>query len=538
MNQNQKKTVMIALIAFALIVYVLLCVCGLMIFRNVRNQNQIEITVTEPLNPEETSYTAVIEPTKEPDVETATGDGLSGVPETETSLTGTGAPEATEINPTALSADATADAALAADEEAETEREGDADDDAELEIFTSDDLSENQKTVIAAVERIRGLSSEMPLQIVYKSRDELRAETLKNFEENLTDEDFENDRDLLSLFGFIDEDFDIKDFYLTIQTEQIAGYYNSKENIMMLPIEADEAEILNTLSHEYTHFLQFSNFPELSKYYDSDFCKNNSEECLLGKAMIEGDAVLTEMMTSQEPEIAPLLRGGTMSQDDRVFRQAPEYFQESLLMEYTYGFNYMLFQYMKGGYDLVDESLLSPPASVEQLANPLLVGIDDPVDVPLGAVNDEFEAQGCELIQTNVLNIVDLRWMLTLGVEKEWRLDARSAERASDGWSGGAFTFGRCDGEPFIFAETQWDSRREAREFYSGLDTVFAARFGDEDGIGRWEDDDREIRIVESDSSVYFWMIPESVDEDALKERLEEPVQEPLEDEYIVEIDL
>lgn len=527
MNQKQKKIVVIALIAFSLIVYVLLCVCGVMIFRSVRNGNRTETTLTEVESiPEETVEAEVNDPSAVVEVEPI-------VDEDSTDMEDTGSIPVELETVESEASGVTEETAAAKDEViASSERDDD------LEIITSDDLSENQKTVIAAVERIRGLSSEKPLQIVFKSRDELREETLKTFDERLTDEDFENDRDLLSLFGFIDDDFDVKEFYVTIQTDQIAGYYDNKKNIMMLPRDADEAETLNTLSHEYTHFLQFSNFPELSKYYDADFCKNNNEECLLGKAMIEGDAVLTEMMTSQEPEVAPLLRTGKPTQDDSSFNNAPEYFQESLLMEYTYGFNYILFAYMKGGYDLVNESLLSPPASAEQLANPILAGIDEPVDVPLDAINEEFEDQGCDLVQTNVLNIIDLRWMLMLGREKEWRLDARSAERASDGWSGGAFTFGRCGGEPFIFSETQWDSRREAREFYNGLETVFAARFGDKKKDGRWKDDDLSIRVLESDSSVYFWMIPESLDENALMERIEEKVEEKVEEDNVVEIDL
>lgn len=517
MNQNQKKIVIIALIAFALIVYIMLCVCGLMIFRKSQDSGQAEFMDTQPdLILEETLDTETLEPTAISGSKPTENLPPSAASETENAPTETNNPES---EPTLV-------------------------DDAE--IVTSDDLSENQKTVIAAVERIRGLRSEKPLRIVYKSRDELREETIRKFEENLTDEDFANDRDLLSLFGFIEDDFDVKDFYIKLQTEQVAGYYNSKENIMMLPREADEAEILNTLSHEYTHFLQFSNFPELEKYYEADFCKNNSEECLLGKAMIEGDAVLTEMLTSQEADVAPLLRGGTLSQNSRVFDRAPKYLQEALLLEYTYGFNFMMFFYADGGFASVNEKLLAPPTSVEQLANPLLVGVDEPTEVSLDRSNAALESQGCDIIQTNVLNIVDLRWMLTLGVDKDWRLDGPSAERATDGWSGGAFSFGRCDGEPFIFAETQWDSRREAREFSSGLDTHFTARYGDADETGLWEGDDRLIRVIESDSSVYFWIVPEALDTDSLAEGIGiaaeetkvEETKEAEEEENFVEVDL
>lgn len=385
--------------------------------------------------------------------------------------------------------------------------------------ITAGDLSENQKKVIAYVEKVRGLTTDEPLRIVFMTRDELQAEIVESFESQLSDEDIADERGMLSLFGFIPEDFDIKDFYTRLYTEQIAGYYNNQENIMMLPQEADESEILRTLSHEYTHFLQFSNFPELKKYYDGDYCRANNESCLLGRAVIEGDAVLTETIVGQDRDMMRLMRPGReeKSQEDSFFSQAPLFYQESILMDYSYGFTFVYNYFMRDGFDGVNKLLLDPPASAEQLIHPEKYGIDEPISVSIDIFDEVFEADGCELVQLNVMNELDLRWMMTLGIEKRWRLDVKTALRATEGWGGGAFRFGRCSGEGFLFSETQWDSRRNANEFFDAMEDYLNARFGKSDAASGWVSAGRRVRLESSDNSVFFMIVPEDFDLDEIE---------------------
>ena len=399
-----------------------------------------------------------------------------------------------------------------ADPTAETLRT--ADETEERVFISADDLSGNQKKVIRTVEAVRGLTAAEPLRIVYLTRAELEAEIVASFEEELSDEDIADERGMLNLFGFIPADFDIKDFYTRLYTEQIAGYYDHRENVMMLPREADESEILRTLSHEYTHFLQFNNFPELKKYYDGDFCRENGEACLLGRAVIEGDAVLTETAVGQDREMMRLMRpdGPAKSEELSFFSQAPLFYQESILMDYSYGFTFVYNYFMRDGFDGVNALLREPPASIEQLIHPEKYRTDEPVSVSIAVFDDVFAASGCELVQRNVMNELDLRWMMTLGYEKSWRLDAKTALRATDGWGGGTFRFGRCGGEPFLFSETQWDSRRDANEFFDGMDDYLNGRFGNPVEPNVRLSDGRRVRLDASDNSVFFMIVPEDFD--------------------------
>lgn len=401
--------------------------------------------------------------------------------------------------------------------------EADVQDDEDLSQTIVTELTPDQQTVIATVERIRGLSATEPLQIVYKTRAEIHQEVKDRFYESVSDEDIRQEQELMELLGFINTDFDVEAFYTELYGEEVAGYYDHQTNVMMLPSDASEAENLRTLSHEYTHFLQFSNFPEISTYYDEAFCDKNGEACLLGRAMVEGDATLTEALVTQDRAVMRLLAKPQPPRKETPFDRAPTYYQEALLLNYTYGFSFVQEHYKSGGFDKVNELLLNPPQSAEQLRHPGKYLSDEPVPVSIDVFTKVFEEEGCELIQQNELNELDLFWLFTTGADKKWRLDERTADRAVRGWGGGKFQYGRCDGEPFFFSETDWDSRRDGSEFFDALESYSTKRFGkpvdDEEWIGPNE---QRILLEEADNAVYYMILPEDFDSEMIEDLIDE----------------
>ena len=141
-------------------------------------------------------------------------------------------------------------------------------------------LTAEEQKIIQLTEETRGISAETKLAPVYKTADELRQDLIEQLEET-TDEDLAKELALYNILGFAPEDFDLRQFYVDIYTEQIAGFYDPDENTMYLITDIDPRENALTLAHEYTHYLQYNYEPfDEVLNYDDDFCEENGETCL------------------------------------------------------------------------------------------------------------------------------------------------------------------------------------------------------------------------------------------------------------------
>ena len=197
MNQQKNKAFIYGLIALGVLCFAAVCAFGYVIFNRIRrgSENQrptVElVTLSEPAPQPETEAEAV------PAIETETNAGVEAPP---------------------LEADDAGKAAgLAGIEAAETSGTGDEDGDttksSETNAPTGEELSEAQQKVISKVEEIRGLTAAEPLTVVFKSREELHEDIVRNFKSALTDQDFQDERELLTMLGFIHADFDFEGLY-------------------------------------------------------------------------------------------------------------------------------------------------------------------------------------------------------------------------------------------------------------------------------------------------------------------------------------
>ena len=142
-------------------------------------------------------------------------------------------------------------------------------------------LSPDEQKIIEATERIRGLSVGNRLAPIYQTEDELRSYLIEQLN-NTSDEDLRIESALYIILGFIPKDFDLRQFYVDLYSEQIAGFYDSKTNEMHLIGDGSSYDNALTLAHEYTHFLQYNTQAfEPVLHHDEDFCTDNVETCLI-----------------------------------------------------------------------------------------------------------------------------------------------------------------------------------------------------------------------------------------------------------------
>ena len=108
-------------------------------------------------------------------------------------------------------------------------------------IFVYKDTSAPEPSISASMDEIelqvsqlRGLKIEAEVPRRLMSTTELRQVVLDDFLEGFKAEDEERDLLVMNLFGFLPADFTLRDFYLDLYSEQIAGFYDSVETEMFM----------------------------------------------------------------------------------------------------------------------------------------------------------------------------------------------------------------------------------------------------------------------------------------------------------------
>ena len=376
-------------------------------------------------------------------------------------------------------------------------------------------LTNVEKLVIDSTEKARGLSSQTKFAPAYQTEDELR-EFMTDQLEDVTDDELEDELGLYNILGFVPKDFDLRQFYVDLYTEQIAGFYDPEENKMYL-IEGDTPyNNAVTLAHEYTHFLQY-NTPEFKDtlVHDDDFCKTNGETCMVIDALIEGDATLTEGLVNVDNIIGKYKdNSGTSAQDSSIFDNAPKFFRDSLLFPYVYGYDFVAYYYLKGGFDKVNDLYIHLPQSVEQILHPEKYLKDEPINVSMEPFRSEI-IKDFEIVNEDVLNESDILMLLTDGYEKDWQLSDRQAASGAEGWGGGGFIFAEDDDKPLFFTKIVWDSVDDAKEAESAFTLYSNKRFGNQTGDFVWSGEDgASVHLIRQDDVLYWMILPDNFESD------------------------
>ena len=383
-----------------------------------------------------------------------------------------------------------------------------------IKMGIAGELSPDEKIIIETTEKVRGLSAEPRMAPIYKTEEELRNYLIAQVN-NTSDEELRIDSALFIILGFIPEDFNLRQFYVDLYSEQIAGFYDSKTNEMHLVVNESSYDNALTLAHEYTHFLQYNTQafkPVL--HHDEDFCTDNVETCLILNALIEGDASLTETLINPDSLLGERQNGRKTTRD--VFYAAPKYFQDSLLFPYKYGLDFVSYHYLKGGFSAVNDLYMNLPQSIEQIMHPEKYQKDLPADVSLEPFRTFIE-KDFDIKRSNVLNESDIRLILGSGYKEEWQLSERQAEIAAAGWGGGSYIYAEKDGKQLFFSKVLWDSVQDAEEAETIFELYSNKRFGEQTADKVWAGENGEkIYLFRQDDILYWMILPENFDRSAV----------------------
>jgi hypothetical protein len=315
------------------------------------------------------------------------------------------------------------------------------------EDITLEQVSESKRRevqkIFSRVEMVRELSGSIPENIMHISVSDAKKDLRSQLTE-LDNDELRLQAEVLKNFGLI-EDFTFQDRVEALSS-QVSGYYNSVNDSMVLVESLAKAseqfsyleEI--TVAHELVHALQHKNF-DLNRFVDIiPFSVKDYDIALL--SAIEGDA--TFFMQKYAEENPPQSLGDFFSKD-MTEMDLPPIFEKTLTAPYFSGLEFTRYLYKEGGAELVNESIIRPPETTEQVLHPqkYITG-EGPLEIDFTPEEYEFELS---------LGEIGLRHFFDLA-------QVGSANSCAAGW-----------GNDIIFLNdktntlvTRWDTRADLKE--------------------------------------------------------------------------
>lgn len=327
--------------------------------------------------------------------------------------------------------------------------------------------------------QLRGLQPTQNVRRDLLTPEQLRARVEQDLLDDYSQEEADRDARLLSLLGLIEPGLDLHNLYVDLLSEQVAGYYDSQEEEMLIVCGAGFGG-LETFSyvHEYVHALQDQTYDlEQGLNFNEEACELDGERCFALRALIEGDASLLQeqwLRTYADEDTLESLLVSLGSLASPVLDSAPEYIQAELSFPYLAGLSFTRSLYLEGGWAAVDAVFNDAPVSTEQILHPERY----PRDIPIRLAPPADTAglpEGWELVLQDVLG----EWVTQQVLLSHVPPDA--ARQAAGGWGGDlVFLLDHPSGDASaLVLITQWDTMRDAHEFSGEFLEYGERRFGE-----------------------------------------------------------
>lgn len=264
------------------------------------------------------------------------------------------------------------------------------------------------------------------------------------------------------LLGLIRPDQNLYELQLALYTEQVAGFYDSdtEEIVVIGDHDAAAPMIIVTLAHEYVHALQDRAF-DLDALEES--VEGNQDALAALLALIEGDATVAELQYAMRQlsreQLAEL--GSSAPPPVNAFSRSPPALQAVLLFPYLSGHAFVT-ALLDGGWRAVDAAYARLPASTEQILHPVKYAANEaPLEVDLPTLIDSLPPGWSEVRR-------DVFGEFMVGVWLGGSHSASVAAEAAAGWGGDAYAlYQNGDGQGLLVMKFRWDTERDLDEFWT-----------------------------------------------------------------------
>jgi hypothetical protein len=220
---------------------------------------------------------------------------------------------------------------------------------------------------------------ELPFEMV--TRDQVNRFLKDQIKRSIKPAEIEAEEVTLKKFGFVPQNFDLKQTTIDLLTEQAAAFYDFHRKKLFISDWATENMRDAALVHELAHALADQNFP-IEKYLDK--AGDSSDESLARQSVVEGQAswLMLEYAarrirkTMADPATAREFLSNSdaeMKDDDSeypVFNKAPLYLKETLMFPYEAGQNFQQAVFLRDGKAAFARVFRDAPVDSAQILHP------------------------------------------------------------------------------------------------------------------------------------------------------------------------
>lgn len=345
-------------------------------------------------------------------------------------------------------------------------------------ITPSAELAREMEALEAETEALRGLQLALPITRSLMTRDGLAAYMDQQLAEEYSPEEVEAEVQVLAVFDFVPEDYDLLGLLSDAYSSEVLGMYDDERDILYIITEAagGELDLVSRLTtvHEYTHGIQDEHFG-LDTFLDGE--QLSDDQFLARQSLSEGDATLvmahylaTHMDELSSKDLEALASRAAEGRQGGL-AVAPPIFRETFDFPYVHGVEFV--STLQGeGWEAVNTAFADPPQSSEQILHPeKYLSRDDPQIVALPPLTDTLGA-GWRLLRADTLG------EFQMGLYLAQRLEPATADLASQGWGGDQYALYVKDGAKVLAFGTAWDSPQDREEFVTAYQAYAGEKYG------------------------------------------------------------
>ncbi len=333
------------------------------------------------------------------------------------------------------------------------------------------------ESVLKETSEIRQLAILRPVKSGAQTRAEIERMLVKNMDEDTTPEEMRASELTLKKLGLIPADMQLRQFIISLLTEQVAGYYDPKAQQFYLADWIDLDGQKPVMAHELAHALQDQHY-NLRRF--DKWPKGDADAELAAHALIEGDATLLMQYYIMRNPLRALAflksieSGGAGSSD--LIEKAPRVMRESLLFPYQQGMEFVSQLYKRDGWKQISLAYTELPQSTEQILHAeKYFAREAPVKLELPDASSTLGANW-----KRVDYDVNGEWAYYLILDEFLKAKPES-RRAAAGWGGDRYAvyMEPKSGAVCITQLTAWDSEKDAQEFFDAYSKRTNARYAD-----------------------------------------------------------
>ncbi|PYS48838.1 MAG: hypothetical protein DMF68_11915 [Acidobacteria bacterium] len=355
-------------------------------------------------------------------------------------------------------------------------------------------VQEATESVLKETSELRQLPILRAVKSDTQSRTDIEHYLVKNLDEETTPAEMHATEVSLKKLGLVPKDFQFRPFIIKLLTEQVAGYYDPKQQEFFLADWIDLDGQKAVMAHELTHALQDQHF-NLHRF--EKWPKGDSDAELAAHALIEGDAQVTmSLYVARSPlRIIALMKsmGSSQSVTEEIDR-APRALRESLLFPYEQGMQWVTQLYRRDGWSLVSKAFTELPQSTEQILHvDKYYAHEAPVKITQPDISSAL-GPGWKRIDTDVNG----EWSYYLILDEFLKSDQESS-RAAAGWGGDRYSVYEeaKSGGVFITQLSAWDTEQDAVEFFNAYAKRTELRYKSAEALPVKTEDEKAWRTDE-----------------------------------------